>query len=270
MSNAAGPHPVRDLGRSKASLGTTRRGLVAAAAILAAALATRKAHAFARPPRDDQQGNKHCFLAGTHIRTPNGDVKVESLAIGDLVATFDGSAKPIKWIGRRRLERGPGERWATDDLPVKVARSAFGALIPHADLFLSPMHAVFVDGLLIPIRNLINGRSIVQCEAFDSDVIEYFHIELAGHDVIFAEGAPAETLLATHDREFDNWEHDTSWPALVGLDQPEPFAPAISPSRKAALRSRLRSAASPWVDRRQPVDVIWDRIAARAETDSAA
>ncbi len=238
--------------------------------MFAAAFATKKARAFERPPRDHGHGNKHCFLAGTHIRTPNGDVKVENLAIGDLVATFDGNAKPIKWIGRRRLERGPGERWATDDLPVKVARSAFGALVPHADLFLSPVHAVYVDGLLIPIRNLINGRSIVQCKAFDSDVIEYLHIELAGHEVIFAEGAPAETLLATRDRVFDNWAEDAGSLAHIGADQLKRYAPGVSPSRLGIIRSRLRSAASPWIDRRQRVDVIWDRLAERAETDIAA
>ena len=268
MSNTEGPYHNRELRTTEAGLGTTRRGLVAAAAIFAAALATRKAHAFSRAPRGGPSGGgSQCFLAGTRIRTPDGDTKVESLAIGDLVATFDGGAKPIKWIGRRRLERAAGELWSADDLPVKIARAALGAQTPHADLFLSPMHAVFLDGLLIPVRNLINGRSIVQCEAFDADVIEYFHIELAGHDVIFAEGAPAETLLATGDRKFDNWELDASRPALA---QPEPFAPVVSPSRKAAIRSRLRSAVSPWVDRRQPVDVIWDRIAARAEMDIAA
>lgn len=257
----------------RARYGTTRRGLVAAAAVLAAAVATRKAHAFARPPRNhnNRRHGQHCFLKGTHIRTPNGEVKVESLAIGDLVATVDGKAKPIKWIGRRRLERGLGERWAADALPVKVARSAFGALVPHADLFLSPMHAVYVDGLLIPVRSLVNGRSIVHSEPYDVDVIEYFHIELAGHDVIFAEGAPAETLLASSDRAFDNWAEERNAPAPhIGVDQLEPYAPRVLASYKAVIHSRLRSAAAPWIDRRHPVDVIWDRIAERAETKIAA
>jgi hypothetical protein len=186
------------------------------------------------------------------------------------VATFDGGAKPIKWIGRRRLERTPGEEWTADALPVKIARSALGPLVPQVDLFLSPMHAVYLDGLLIPVESLINGRSIAQCDAFDCDVLEYFHIELANHDVIFAEGAPAETLLASRQRAFDTRADDADLPALSGVDQLVPYAPSVSCSPRAVIRSRLRSAVSPWIDRRQPVDVIWDRLAERAETDLAA
>jgi hypothetical protein len=247
--------------------------LVAAAAVLFAAMAARRAHAGARPPRDpgrNPPGGKHCFLAGTRIRTPNGDVKIERLAVGDLVATFDGGAKPVKWIGRRRLERAPGEEWTADALPVKVARSALGPLVPQADLFLSPMHSVYLGGLLIPVESLINGRSIRQCYAFDADVIEYFHVELASHDVIFAEGAPAETLLASRESAFDNGADDAGLPARLDVDQLEPYAPSVSCSPRAVIRSRLRSAMSPWIDRRQPVDVIWDRLAERAEADLAA
>lgn len=240
---------------------------MAAAVALAAAASTKKAHAFARPPRDPRN---HCFLRGTHIRTPKGEVRVENLNVGDLVATLDGSAKSIKWIGRRRLEREPQERWPIDTLPVKVARSAFGALVPHTDLFLSSGHAVYLDGLLVPIRNLINGRSIVQCGSFASDTIEYFHIELAGHDVIFAENAPAETLLAASNLLFDNWPGDTGILPRIGADRSAPFAPRVSSSRKAVIGSRLRSAVSPWIDRRQRIDVIWERIAERAETEIAA
>ena len=261
-------HSADDPNSPKPSYGTTRRGLVAAAVALAAAAATKKAHAFARPPHHPR--TPHCFLGGTHIRTPNGEVKVENLIVDDLVTTLDGGAKPIKWIGHRRFERDPQERWLSDVLPVKVARSAFGPLVPHTDLFLSPMHAVYLDGLLVPIRNLINGRSIVQCGSFESDAIEYFHIELAGHDVILAEGAPAETLLATSDRAFDNWLDDTGIFPQTGADRLQPFATRVPTSRRAVIGSRLRSAVSPWIDRRQHVDIIWERIAERAETEIAA
>jgi Hint domain len=248
----------------KSSYATTRRALIAAAGVFGAALAAKKAYAMALPPQQ-QDGGTNCFLSGTCIRTPKGEVEVDDLAVGDLVDTIGGAAKPIKWIGRRLLERSHGQGWPSDTLPVKVARSAFGALVPHTDLFLSPAHAVYVDGLLVPVTNLINGRSIVRCSGSDFETIEYFHFELDTHDVIFAEGAPTETLLAIGDRAFDNWVMDD------GFVPAQPFAPRVPVlGRRADVRSKLRSAVSPWIDRRQPIDVIWDRFAERAEIQIAA
>jgi hypothetical protein len=192
-------------------------------------------------------------------------VAVETLAVGDLVETASGEAKPITWIGRRRYERSAGEGWSPEVLPVKVARSALGPLCPHTDLFLSEAHAVHVDGLLIPVVNLINGRTIVKCSSVDIEAIEYFHIELAAHDVIFAEGAPAETLWG--ESAFDGRRADE---AALGASTASfaPVMPKFGP--RAALRSRLRVAVSPWVDLRQPTDIVWDRLAERAETLRAA
>ena len=74
--------------------------------------------------------------------------------------------------------------------------------MPRRDLWLSPNHAVFVDGALIPIVCLVNGRSIVQ-EPIDR--IRYFHVELQRHDVLLAEGLPCESYLDTGNRtDFEN------------------------------------------------------------------
>lgn len=226
---------------------------------------SRKAQAFSWPPRDPGKGGhgNHCFLRGTHVLTPKGEVRVENLAIGDLVTTIGGIAKPIKWIGRRKHGSSSADK---DVLPIKISRSALGHLVPHADLFVSPLHALYIDGMLVPARNLVNGRTIVQCAPVDADGIEYFHIELAGHDVIFAEGAPTETLLAGSEREFDNWPGDVAGEAT----RPVSFAPRMPARHSVVLRSRLRSAVSPLIDLRRPEDVIWDRLAERAETRFAA
>jgi hypothetical protein len=257
---------TRGFQRQKANYKTTRRGLIAAAAIFGAMAYTRTAHAFGRPPLDNRRrppggSGGHCVLRGTRVLTPHGEVKVEDLAIGDLVTTIDGTAKPIKWIGFRRHDRS-----STDDQPIKIARSALGHLVPHADLFVSPQHAVYIDGILVPARNLVNGRSIVPCTSLAS--VEYFHIELQGHDVIFTEGAPTETLLAGREREFDNWSGNID---PVGNDaELASFAPRVPANHSAVLRSRLRSAVSPLIDVRQPGDAIWERLAERAETQIAA
>jgi hypothetical protein len=72
---------------------------------------------------------------------------------------------------------------------------------PRRDLFLSPHHSLFIDGLLIPVEWLVNGKSITLAEMDDLEAIDYFHIELETHEVVFAEGTPAETLLGVNDRE---------------------------------------------------------------------
>ena len=256
-----------------ASYTTSRRALFAAAAVFATMVASQKANAFARPPwhsdghdRGNGGGGHRCFLRGTRILTPQGEVKVEDLAAGDLVTTFNQSSKPIKWIGRRTYAATSVERWPGEFLPIKVARSALGPMIPHTDLFLSPFHCVLMDGILIPVRNLVNGRSIVHCTSVETDSIEYFHIQLAGHDVIFSEGAPTETLLAASFEGFDNLRHDTG----ASGDRVKPFAPTLPADRITVLRSRLRSAVSPLIDVRRPGDAVWEQLAERAEKQLAA
>ena len=133
-----------------------------------------------------------CFLAGTRIRTDNGEVPVENLKIGDRVVTLGGTAQPIKWIGRRAYASAfaGGNR---DIVPILIKQGALGRNSPVRDLYVSPLHAMFFDDVLVPAEHLVNGSSIVRCPEIDP--IRYFHIELDQHDVIFAEGAPAETFV---------------------------------------------------------------------------
>jgi hypothetical protein len=137
-----------------------------------------------------------CFREGTHISTMAGEVPVEILRPGDLLMTERGKLRPLRWIGRRHIRcddhTAPDQVW-----PVRVARDALGPSIPCADLWLSPDHALYSDGVLIPVKHLINGTTIRR-EPVD-DVI-YYHLELSSHDVILAEGTPAETYLDIGDR----------------------------------------------------------------------
>jgi hypothetical protein len=137
-----------------------------------------------------------CFASGTHIATPGGAARVEDLAIGDLVNAHFAGTVAIEWIGHRQLDctRHPDPRkvW-----PVRVAAGTFGPATPTRDLTLSPNHAVYVNGELIPIGRLINGTSIVQ---IPMDEITYYHVELAEHDLLLAEGVLAESYLDVGDR----------------------------------------------------------------------
>jgi autotransporter passenger strand-loop-strand repeat protein len=131
-----------------------------------------------------------CYCAGTLIATDRGDVPVEKLAIGDHVLTLSGEPRPIKWIGRRSYRR---PFIADNVMPIRINAGALRENVPLRDLYVSPEHALYIDAVLVPSQHLVNGVSIERCTQVES--VDYFHIELASHDVIFAEGTPAETFV---------------------------------------------------------------------------
>ena len=120
---------------------------------------------------------------------------VQHLAVGDVVLTDDGPA-PVVWLGHRHVDcrRHPRPR---DVQPVRIAAHAFGPGLPARALFLSPDHAVFWGGVLIPVRYLVNGTSIAQQTI---DKVTYWHVELPRHAVLRAEGLPCESFLDTGNR----------------------------------------------------------------------
>jgi len=142
-----------------------------------------------------------CFCPGTLIRTPHGETPVEQLRIGDLVVTHAGRLAPVRWIGRRNY---PGRSLAGKRhiLPVRIRAGALAEQVPRRDLLVSPLHAMFLDGALIPAGLLVNGVSVRQEDVRE---VRYLHIELAEHDVIWAEGAAAETFVDDNSRAmFEN------------------------------------------------------------------
>ncbi len=133
-----------------------------------------------------------CYVRGTLVLTDRGEVAVEDLAVGDHLVNRHGVARPIVWIGRRSY----AGRFAAANprvMPVLIKQGAIDGNVPRRDLYVSPLHAMYLDGMLIPAASLINDASIVQVAAVET--VDYFHLELASHDVIFAEGAQAESYL---------------------------------------------------------------------------
>ncbi len=180
-----------------------------------------------------------CFCRGTRILTERGEVAVEDLAVGDRVRTLSGPLKPIVWIGMGRDLVTRANKLAR---PVIVRRGALSDGVPHRDLYLTHGHALFLDsaigGVLIPVENLINHRTILWDER--ARVIEYYHIELEDHDVVLAEGAPAESYYEASNRALF---HDTR--------------PGSKPGRGKATAAPVLTAGA-------IVETVWARLFERA------
>lgn len=144
-----------------------------------------------------------CFAAGTRILTDRGWRAVETLVPGDRVQTLDDGVQPLRWIGRFAVSRADLAR-SSRHYPVRIAAGAFGPGLPRADLRLSRQHRILLTGAeiaaicgcpeaLVPAHRLLGlaGVELLQPQtAFD-----YFHLLLDRHQVIFAEGLAAESLL---------------------------------------------------------------------------
>ena len=181
-----------------------------------------------------------CFLRGTRLATPGGEIAVEALRVGDMVATrLDGETvmRPVTWIGNRRMDAGSDA--VPEAYPVRVQAGAFADGVPHRDLLVTAEHCLHVDGRLIPARMLVNGRSI----RVDTDIAqyEYFHVELDQHAILIAEGLEAESYLDTGNRgnfanvavaalrpnfsvdaDHKSWQQDAAAPLAVDRETVEP------------------------------------------------
>jgi hypothetical protein len=189
-----------------------------------------------------------CFLAGTLITTPDGGRPVEALTIGDPVLTADGRTVPVRWVGRRTIVTAFGPR--REHAPVEIAEGAFGPALPARPLRLTADHALLLDGLLVQAGVLVDGHTARRMTATDlGERYTVFHVETEKHDLILAEGVPAETFLDNVTRRtFDNV---AEFEALYGNAAPaidEMEVPRVKSARQLprALRERLsaRSAGS--------------------------
>ena len=153
-----------------------------------------------------------CFITGTNILTDQGEIAVEDLKIGDTVITATGQPENIKWIGKQTIEPYQVKNPLRGN-PVLIKAGALGNNLPCRDLYVSPDHAMFVDGLLINAGALVNDISIVQTEPTES--FTYYHVELENHCLLVAEGTAAESYLPQKENraEYDNFaEYEELYP----------------------------------------------------------
>lgn len=212
-------------------------------------------------------GNPMCFLSGTSIMTPSGEIGIESLQIGDCVKTVHGKSMPVKWIGRHLYKRN-GASWPASVVPIRIARHAIDQQTPHRDLYVSPGHALFMDGVLIRAKDLVNGISIRPALPDDRDVIEYYHIVLDTHEAILAEGVAAETFLlsANNHEAFTNFGDFARLHPAGGNSVMKPFAPIVGlDSGREHLKALLPVGIRRILQVREPARNARQRLALRAE-----
>jgi ELWxxDGT repeat protein len=160
-----------------------------------------------------------CFLPGTLIATPNGETPVQCLKPGDEVTTLGRTTRRIVWIGHGRVAAKRGHRNAAT--PVIIRRGAFANGIPYRDLHVTKGHSFLVDGVLIPIEYLVNHRSIIWDD--HAQEVALYHIELDTHDILLANGAPAESYRDDGNRWlFENANNGWSAPPK------QPCAPVLT------------------------------------------
>lgn len=144
-----------------------------------------------------------CFAQGTMIATPTGPQRIETLVEGDKVLTANGDSCEIRWIGRRvvsmfEMLHAPKLR------PVRIRAGALGNQLPDRDLLVSRQHRILIrskiaERMFGTKEVLIPAIKLVGCTGIAVDdqprALEYFHILLDEHEILLANGTPAESLF---------------------------------------------------------------------------
>ncbi len=182
-----------------------------------------------------------CFLRGTSILTVDGPVLVEDVRAGDQVMTLTGPM-PVKAVRVRSFDLDPaGDRHAQ---PIRIAAGAIADRKPARDLFVSPDHAMHLDGVLVPASLLQNGRTITQARM--TGRIDYFHVEIEPHGILFAEDAETESYLDIGNRNhFSGSGAVTLYPEMDPQSWEDACAPLVlSGPVLERIRGRLASRAA--------------------------
>lgn len=144
-----------------------------------------------------------CFARDTMIDTPDGEVAVQDLGIGDIVTTLDHGPQPLRWVGRRKLSAAQ-LMLAPNLRPVRIPAGALGDQLPREALTVSPQHRILLRSpivrrmfetseILIAAKHLIGYAGIDY--VLPAEGVEYFHLLFEEHQVVMSNGAPSESLF---------------------------------------------------------------------------
>jgi Hint domain len=166
-----------------------------------------------------------CFLPGTLIRTPEGETAVEDLRVGDDVVVWaDGrdEVRAVSWIGSATAVTRPDLQADRSNYPVRILKDAIAEGVPNKDLLVTSDHFAAFDGCLLPVRTLVNGRSIFYDRSQAS--YTYYHFEAGTHALVYADGMAMDTFLdAGHRRTF------SSQAGVIPFKAPDLVADSVLP-----------------------------------------
>ena len=190
----------------------------------------------------------NCFLEGTRIATRSGLVPIEDLHIGDEIAIYPNGLSKIKWIGKQMVD--PSQ---INDVryghPIHIGKDALQNNMPSSDLFVSPGHGIYVEGLLINAGALVNDSTIRI--SLRQELFNYYHIELDRHELVIAEGVPVESFLP-YKADRDNYDNGAEYHRLYPDDANVLPWPMDYPRITAAT---------------QVPEEIWEAISGHAESE---
>lgn len=197
-----------------------------------------------------------CFTQGTQIRTPQGEVSVESLTAGDVVTTLDHGAQTIRWIGSRMVP-------AVDKFrPITFEPGSIAEDLPSRPLSVSRQHRMLVRSeiaermfgekeVLIAAHRCLDMPGVEQEE--NLGFVTYWHILCDNHEIAFANGAPSETLhLGSQGRNMlspEAWaEITTLFPDIATEAEAATARPVPKNPQQNSLTTRLAKNVLPLVE----------------------
>ncbi len=136
-----------------------------------------------------------CANIGTLVRTPDGEVPIETLKVGDMVETLDNGPQEVLWIGTRHLSAGDLEE-TPQHRPIFIPEGLFGNF---DELFVSPQHGMFIGRDQVGREVFARAKHLAETPgpvrvAKGKKRVTYFHLMFAEHQVIFENGAATESF----------------------------------------------------------------------------
>ena len=131
----------------------------------------------------------------TLIATNAGAVPLEWLRPGDSILTRDNGYRPLLWIGRGRRVAGAGAQNV-----VAIEADRFGPGQPDQSLRLAPDHGILIDGAAFLAEHgtaeVLAPASALTGSGPTRPLGGLFHLVLAGHELVLANGLWVESLPA--------------------------------------------------------------------------
>jgi hypothetical protein len=135
------------------------------------------------------------FLRGTGITLMSGKQRaIEALVPGDRVLTRDHGGQVLRWVGKATL------RAVGTFAPVVITAGTLGnsgdlIVSQHHRMYLyqrHKRHGIIASELLVQAKHLVDGDRVFLREG---GFVDYFSLVFDSHEIIYAEGIPAESLM---------------------------------------------------------------------------